>query len=296
MGNPISLYALIDRYAENHEEGLSKGAKDQLRWAVGAWQRWAGKPLTTDDFQRETFNGYVDWLKENRAADTVRTRRGNLLTLWRFAFEEGLTDNAPRKIRRLKKRRTIPTAWTPEEVDHLLEMADQATGRFATTQIPRDVFWRSLILTAWDSALRLGDLLALERTAIVGEKIVVRQSKTGDDVLVMLRPQTLAEIERCCADPPRRLIWPLWCRRDQFYVAFGRLVSDAKIRPGTFKWIRRASITAVERQQRGAGTQHAGHRTRAVTEANYIDPRQLDEDRPQPPPLKRQAPDEPPAT
>lgn len=268
------LSDLLHHYLSGHPFGVSTGHADQLRWSIHAWQKHAGRQLQVADLADEPVNAYLDWLRANRRPDTVRTRRGNILILWHHAYAEGLTDVAPRRIRRLRPVPRQPVAWTPQEVLRLVAVAEGLSGRFWRSPLQRGAWWSSLIRTGYDTGLRLGDLLAVE-THEVAEVMQLVQAKTRRPVAVRLRQATLAAIDQTLADQSRSLVWPLWCGRQTFYEHMRALVRQSGIRPGTFRWLRRAAATACERQQPGSGTVLLGHASCSTTERWYIDRSQL---------------------
>ena len=81
-------------------------------------------------------------------------------------------------------------------------------------------------MAAYDSGLRLGDLLALERQDIWPDGYVsLVQHKTGFSHRAQFRSKTLMLIEECMTDwPQRKLIWPQFARRKRFYEYIRRLV------------------------------------------------------------------------
>ena len=269
------LTELLSQYLANHEYGVTAGHAKQLFYSVVVWQKWAGRPLRVADFTDEGLNGFIDWYRSCRKPDTVRTRRGNLLILWHWAFEEGITDVAPRRIRKLRPSSRMPQAWTVAEVRTLIATAEALPGCLYRTPRRKAAWWASLIRAGYDTSLRLADLLSLP-TAAVGGQIAVIQHKTGRHVAVRLRPATLAAIDQTLADEPRDVVWALWCGRQTFYEHFKRLVAESQIRPGTFRWIRRTAVTQLERVAPGQGTRLAGHTHRSTTENWYIDRSQLD--------------------
>lgn len=274
----MTLCELVAYYASHHPFGLSITSVDQLLYSVHGWQNFAGRTLTVKSFCPPLFNPYIDWLRIHRSADTTRTRRGNLLTLWRYAFDEELTNIPPIRIRRLRRIERAPRAWTTEEVRRLLTVADYQPGYFPVTNLHRGRWFGSLTRTGYDTALRLGDLLALTPRQVADSRIEVVQHKTGRIVWCELRPETIASIARTLADnPDRDLVWPLWGRREAFFRAFRKIVLLSGVRPGSFKWLRRSAITACERVSPGSGTILAGHRSRATTEQWYTDRGQITE-------------------
>jgi hypothetical protein len=270
----VLLSDLLTQYLVQHEYGVSAGHAHQLRTSLAAWQAFAAHQLTVEDLADEPLNAYLDWMRAHRAPDTVRTRRGNLLILWHWAYQEGHTDIAPRRIRRLRPIPRQPTAWTVQEVRALISTAEGLTGYFHGTVRRRSSWWSSLIRAGYDTGLRLGDLLAL-RTVKVGPLISLTQHKTGRPINLQLRPATLAAIDQTLADEPRDLVWPLWGTEETFYGHVRALVRLAGIRPGTFRWLRRSAATQLERIEPGRGTELLGHASRATTETWYIDRSQL---------------------
>ena len=268
------LATLVDHYIRHHPYGVSGGHSRQLRMSVQAWEAFAGRSLELADLQADSLNTYLDWLRANRRPDTVRTRRGNLLILWHHAFDAELTDVAPRRLRKLRPIARMPSAWTLEEVRTLIDEAHRLPGTFWRTKIRRAPWWESLLRAAYDTGLRLGDLLRLSARD-VGASMMIEQHKTGRPVHVSIRPATMALIDQSLADEPRDVIWPLWGGEETFYLHFRRLVAASAIRPGTFRWLRRSAATQLEREQPGRGTELLGHASRRTTEAWYLDRSQL---------------------
>lgn len=266
----MTLTDLLAHYVAHHDYGVSATYHHQLRISVSAIERHAGRSLQTSDLCDELLNSYVDWLRAERKPDTVRTRRGNLLILWRYAWREGIVEQPPRKIRRLRPIQRSPVAWTREEVLQLISTATEQVGTFWNTTTRRAAWWESLIRAAYDTALRLGDLRRISRDD-VRERMLIVQSKTGRPVHVAIRPATVAAIDQTLADSPRELVWQFWASDETFYCHFRQLVKEAGIRPGTMRWLRRTAATQVEMVSPGAGTILLGHSARATTEQWYLD-------------------------
>ena len=257
---------LLARYLAHHPYGVAASTETQLRctWRVYLRDSHSSGP---EAFDCQRVNDWLDELRETRAPDTVRTQRGNLLVVWWWAYREGLVREPPLRVRRLRPISRSPTAWTVEEVRTLIAAAESYQTRPHWTG--------SLIRAAYDTGLRLGDLLSLRRDQ-VGPTLRVTQHKTRRVIHLVLRPETLTAIDRHVAiAPPHILAWPLWGRREAFYRHFNRIVRAADIRPGTFRWLRRTAATQLERIEPGRGTELLGHQSRSTTEAWYIDRGQL---------------------
>lgn len=268
------LSAFVGYYRENSLEQLSDGYVVQLGVAVSLLERFFGDAVKLADLSDDLVNRFCDWLSEaGRAPDTVRGRRNSILCLWREAFQLRILDTAPARIRRIRAHRRLPQAWTQDEVFRLIDyaVADQVAFSNGVT---RGLWFGSLVAAGWDTALRLGDLLAYRVEWLTTQPIRFSQHKTGDDVVVTMSQSTVELAERLAKQTRSALVWPLWANRREFYVQFRKLRDRAGITRGSFKWLRRASITAVEAAG-GNGSIHAGHRSRQVTERHYIDTGQL---------------------
>ena len=268
------LQDFVPRYADTSLDRLSDAYVTQLYTAVRVFEITLGREVRVEELSDQLVNQFTDALYSTRAADTVRTRRASILALWREAFRQELTDKPPMRIRRLKRHRRIVRAWTYEEVRRLMWAANSPT--ILLNGIPSGLFYRSIISVGWDTALRLGDLLTLRYDQIGGRnQIIVDQHKTGDQIICHLSNTSRRLIEESYrSQPHRQLLWPLWAGRDAFYRRMRILVKKAGVSPGTFRYIRRGSITAVEKAG-GDGSLHAGHSSRWVTEHHYLDKSQL---------------------
>lgn len=258
----------LDRYDRTHD--LRPSTLEHYHWVVRSFERFSG-PTRTSGLTGTAVSDWLTWLAaRGRSPWTIKQRRISLLVLWRAAWEDGLAP-ALQPVKRLRPLHHAPTAWTVAEVRLLIAAARR-----------RGLWWESLVRAAYDTGLRIGDVLSL-RADQLGAVLGVSQAKTGLPVLVSLRPATLRAIRRHLAGKTTGPIWPWPYRREALYRSFRRLVTASAIRPGTFRWLRRSAATACERVAPGSGTVLLGHASRATTEAWYIDRTLLD--RPPLPPL-----------
>lgn len=283
---PMLLKEIVDLVLGEREWPVVPGTRNN--WylpAIADFRDYLHRDPSTDDLSRDSVNGWIDYrLQESRLSRyTIKTRRGALLAIWRGLYELDELDAGPQRIRKVRLTQANPIAWSREEVQQLLsyvlhEMPSQAMVK---TGLPRSLFFGSLIAAGYDTALRLGDLLSLEREWIRTDKagagwLQIQQSKTGYMVASRLNPETMLLVDRLVAcNPNRRLIWPLGTRREAFYHAFRKVVLGASIRRGTFRFLRRASTTHIEQIAPGTSHLHAGHVDPAITRRFYIDADQL---------------------
>ena len=267
------LHDYLDRY--NSTRDLRSSTADHYHWVVQSFRHLHGD-LDLTALTADHLTAWLRWLADNgRSPWTIKQRRISLLVLWRSAWLDGLAPPIP-PLRRARPLHYAVQAWTPQEVLQLVAAAERLDGRFCRTGLRRDLWLASLVRTGYDTGLRLGDLLRFPACEMGELPVLVQQSKTRWPTHVRVRPETLCAVRACLADgPPRRLLWPLWGRREAFYRLLRRTVAAAGIRPGTFRWLRRAAATACERDSPGSGTLLLGHQHRSTTEAWYIDRSQL---------------------
>lgn len=275
----VSQYEL-----ENH---ISKGYRVQLEVAARSFERFAERPLRWREVTDDLVNEWLKAEQERASPLTVHGKRRAVLTLWRAAFDSGLVEHLPRRIRQIKCPELKPEAFLLEELKAMLIAADAMKGVYRKIGIEKSLWWRSFLMAKWDVALRLSDMLSLEREWIwPSGTLSLIQQKTGHSHRVKLRPKTLEAIDACMAcNPNRRLIWPLWCQRNRWYGHFRRLRNAAGLSKGTSKWIRRSSASYVEKLQPGMGSRHLGHRSPELFQKHYKDPRICGDDPTLPPEL-----------
>lgn len=289
----LHLSVILDRLILEHEHGLASSTIDCFfKPGLADFERFLQRPGVLTDLNRDTVNRWIIHKTEQHCPPaTIKTRRNAILGLWRFAYEVELLDEEPKRVRKVRLHYAGVDAWTSQEVAALIKTAYAGDDSYlGNTGLPRSLYFASLISTAYDTALRLGDLLALSPKVISMRHrkgyIRVIESKTGKLKQAVVQPYTLRLIEQMLSlRPDRELVWPLWCRREQFYRTFRSLVVSSGIRKGTFRWLRRASITHVEVEQPGLGQKHAGHSDSLTTQRHYTDRNQLAEEVTAPPPL-----------
>lgn len=253
--------------------------------AIADYRDCLGAEPAIEHLCRDCINAWLDKrVSQNKlSCYTIKSRRGAILAIWRAAVEMDLIDSFPTKIRKLKLRRKNPTAWDRDEVQRLFLYAlyGQDDKKMQKTHLSQRLFFASLIAAGYDTAMRLGDLLSLERDWIRTDKsgagwLSIEQSKTGIMVSCRINPSTMILIDRLYADNPnRRLIWPLGVRRESLYRQIRAIVKESGIRCGTFRFLRRASATHIEMRAPGTSFRHAGHSDPATTRRFYLDAEQL---------------------
>ena len=259
----------------------------QLVMVADLFERWAGGPVPLEQLDEASVSA---WLRDYSATvkpATVRSKKNQILALWRAAADDGLCEEpSARRVRRVRVPAQVVTAWTREEVEQLLRAAAGLPRRHRCG-LSRAAWFDLAIRVAWDSGLRWGDLITLRVDAVRPDGTTVVQSKTGRVVSFRLSPATLEALAATLRDCPRALVCPWPASHETFTDQVRLLVARAGIRAGTWKWIRRGSGTDVELQADGAGHRHLGN-TRAVFDAHYGDQTILGRRTPAPRELLRQ--------
>jgi integrase len=268
----MKLTEYVSRYELRHDIRPSTAA--QLRVVARLFTAWAG----ADDLSALADDAVNAWLlrrkNDGRSPRTVKGNRISLLMLWRSAAREGLVGQ-PQFIRVVKCPESVIEGYDARQMRALIDAADRMRGNFVGTRIDKRRWWRSLLLSYWDTSLRLGDLFSIERAWIVPQprgvgSLSIVQQKTGGVTRHFLRKRTMAAIDTCMKSPNdgRRLIWSMPFGRRAFYRAFKRLAESAGL-GGTSKYIRRGSSSEVERIAPGMGSIHLGHKSPDLFRKSY---------------------------
>ncbi len=262
---------MLQEYVSRYELSRDVTADyiEQLAIACKRLEQFSGKQLDLCDLNDDLVNRWLMHLKEFQAPQTARNKRRAVLTIWKAASDEGFC-KPHGKIRSVKVPEKIVEGWSASEASKLLATAAEMKGNQRKVGVPKWLYWTSFIMAAWDSALRLGDLLQLERRDIwpapngAGTLCIVMR-KTGRQIHLTLRPATMQAIDASMAHGGKRcLIWPLGGHREAWYRQFGRLVAKAGL-VGTSRYLRRGASSEAEAVNPGAGPRLLGHRDNGET-------------------------------
>jgi integrase len=273
LGSALTLREYVAVYATQRQIGPE--TVRQYRVAVGRLEEWAGAGVRLDELSELLVSHWLRHLETIVAPATARSKRNQILSLWRAAAAEYLCNPPMRAVRASRVPWIARECWELPEVLKLLRAASWARGRHPCG-IRRADWWDLAIRVAWDSGLRWGDLVTLQAGDIDRGLAVIRQSKTSAPVAIRLHESTQARIAQSLAEAPREILLPWVASRETFAKQLKVLVRRAGIRPGTWKWLRRGSATNVEAQAPGRGfaARHLGHAPGSrIAEINYICPR-----------------------
>lgn len=278
----MTLDSLCGQYAL--ERDIAPDTAKWLGYVANNYGRWLKHAATVADLADSPLNEWLAALiADGLSRRTVRGYRGAIVMLWRYAYELGSLEHLPRRLRKIKVDPLVPCAWSEDELVRLLEQAIGFAGAYRCG-VRRSTFWVALILAIWDTGLRIGDLLRLDRSQVNDDGVgTVVQRKTNWPIVFQLSPRTLALLKEVTQDDRATIFGGVICRKTVF-VTFKRIATAAGLAGGTKK-IRKSGATAVERATPGAAMAYLGHRTPGLAYQYYVDPRLVGEKKPMPPPL-----------
>jgi len=229
-------------------------------------------PWTAGDLRPERIDAYLTEALNHWSPSTVANHRRMLGTLMRFAASEGLVDRSiPRPLRRVKRPPPAPRAWSHAEIIQLLGACKKLPGG---RKCRHAALMRAWILVAYSTGLRLGDLLQIRYDQMRGQRILVRQHKTGTPHCVHVDDNAMRAIHALPKLGPR-IFGDLICRDK--VLSQMRLLARLSGIPGSTKFLRRSGATYCEAGGKDARI-HLGHRTGAM-KVHYVDPLLLAEER-----------------
>lgn len=261
------LAEVLKDYLDTH--WLADRTAEQYRVALSVFEHWHGSPPLIDMITRELLMRFLRDYSKNRSAKTVNDKRQVLLTLCRHAGK-------PLSVPKLKEVRRTPTAWSLDDLTRLLKACDRARlWSYEHRKMWQPLHWRALVLTCYDTSLRIGCLLFVSRSCCDltrGTLLVPGElQKQRCDTLHRLHPQTCEVLRKL---PPHDLLFPWPMRREQIWVWLGRILEDAGLpasRRDKFHKLRRTSYSHVYRELGPlAASRHAGHTTDMSD--HYLDP------------------------
>lgn len=227
-----------------------KGTVEKPKPLAGAWQQWIESygldtvtPETIDlyedvgrDFHRhlsgdpylpavkdidaDMVSDYLAALQAVNARSTLKKKRAVIHAFFQHAVAHGWTDKNPvTRMKKGKKRKDAAPAtsrqpFTPDEFKQLLKHAP-------------DDFWRWMILAAFYTGQRMGDLITIEARQISVEKGIMQwtQGKTGKQVAVPIHASFQKQIEKILKRGSGHL-WPDQAR--EYMTSKGRSAPFSK--------------------------------------------------------------------
>lgn len=282
MNGSMSLVRYVDVYLSCRDVSAIYAAT--LRAHARAFEAYCKREIKIDEITCDLVNEWLSELKARSfAIHSIDTQRRHLLAIWRSAFDDGLNNNPPLRVKKLRKPRLIVVAYSHAEIRSLLSAAAQLKGRHTNGNFRRD-FWRAMIHAAYCTGLRRSDLLTIFKSQVQSDGTLhTIQHKTGYSVCVRLSPDALMFASRLKCPNGLLLPWPY--RKDALAPRFKMICRKAGVNRGSLKWIRRSAASYAEKANPGAGARLLGHRGEQVFRQHYEDPTITRQNPFMPPPL-----------
>ncbi len=256
---------------------LRERSVEQLRVSVRVFAIFLGEEPRLGDLSRSTVHRFIDWLLANRAPDTAWNKRKDLLTLWKWSFEEGLIAERPERIKQVRKPRRDPDAWTREELRQILLATSEMPGTLPNG-VPMAVFFKALVLVLYSTGLRISAALNLPN-AIAADGTIYASAGTQKSNYHEQKTLQPAAIKACrdirryltnARREKRLLPWPY--HRNTLSTWWRRLMKHAGIEPhrrnGTQK-MRRTAASWLESASPGSATRFLGHSSPELAQISH---------------------------
>ncbi len=235
---------------------------------------------------------FNEWLAGLTQSPTTRGNyRRMALRLWSHSL--GSQQAYPsRGLNRVKQRLAPPVAWGPDELSHLISVASMKRGTLCDRvrrhgpECQQGLFWSAWILVGYETGLRFGDLHALNKSQLRGNRLFVVVNKTGVPLGKVLSGAALGYVTELLNLSPDGTIFKWALSRRNIFLKFSALCLEAGL-GGSSKFLRRSGATAVEIAQPGSASGFLGHLSGSgLAKKHYLDPTLLAEKAAVPPPIR----------
>lgn len=276
----MTLQQLFDDfYRPLRLRGRSHNTSRLYGCTIRSFSKWLTYPATIQDLTDLTLSRFLEHRATYRSPYTAEKERTQLLSLWRFAADRGLLADRP-CVPPAPLPDRIPQAWTVEQLQALMRAAAATRGYIG--EVPAGTWYSALLNVLWESAERIGAVLACRPCDFVQPLLTVQAEyrKGGKrDRTYRLSPATCDLLEQ--ARGKRRLLeWPqnpgyLWAKYKDV-VARAGLGHDRKC---GFHQLRRSAASHYAALG-GDAVKLLDHSSPRITHRWYLDRRLTDRDPP----------------
>ncbi len=275
----VALYAL--------ERGRTGRSLENLHHVLNSFEKWLGRESYWPDLTTDNLIGWgLAQFTAKLDPETIRSRRTTIIGIWRWGHGLDYITSLPGRLPKIKVPDKPPECWDKTVLkEKVIDAATKIPGRMRRDRKIR----RAMVAEAWmragySTGFRFDDLHHLRRDAIADSGLVaIVQAKTGNQVVGHLNAKALAAVRRILSDNREHVFCDLINRRN-LQGMVRQVVTLAGVK-GSTKWLRRTGATWCEIETPGSAMQFLGHKTPGLAWKHYIDPRFVQKNKPQPPPL-----------
>lgn len=261
LHDALSLYLRSVEASPRYQESLRRTVKKLALYLLVHVRQL--EPLAINDFLSRVPVGQT----------TKSNYRREILTLWRWAWNEGLTPVPPVKVKKVSPARKAPQAWSVGELNCLLDRAE-ADDTIVNCLFPH--IRRCHILPAWiavgfETGLRLTDMLNLREENIRRQTVVLTAHKTGKVTVREIGAYAMARCQFLLKNSPDGSLFS-WITPRRRALLLWRSFLDQNGIAGSSKWLRRSAATELERTAPGTATRFLDHSAPHLARLHYVDP------------------------
>lgn len=264
----IQLPELARQYIDSHR--MSKGYARMLRHAAEK----LGESGIGDSTQltASSLNTFLDARPSCESDHTRCNLRRQILTMWRWGFEEHMIAAKPERVRKIQFVLESPVAWSFEQLCQLLSIAEKDECVVSMKWCLR----RCDVLPCWirvgyESGLRFSDIHLLTKKHFRNGCLCRAASKTQKATIKKITADTQLSIDAMFARSPDGTLFKWALPRRLATVTWTAFLEEHSIE-GSSKYLRRTGATYIENEQPGAATAFLGHSDPRLAKKHYLDP------------------------
>ena len=261
----MRLTDLLVLYTGSHE--CSDRYRESLRRTVRQAEK-AGVQ-TVSDLQPGVVNRFLSEL--STSATTRQNVRRELLTLWRWAFEEGIIEAPPLRVMKIRTVAKPVEAWSLSDLRLMLARAEGDQTRIGGKANRRICEWLpGWIVIAYDTALRFSDVLALRDSNLRNGCIAGTAHKTGKALVRPLSAFGQEWAQRLIAESPDGSLFTWFLTRRRALLSIRGFLDRQRVR-GSSKYLRRTCATYIEMRSPGESWRYLQHSVPTLVQRHYVD-------------------------
>ena len=264
---------LIDLYAPLRS--LSAKSVYNYGCTIAALEAFLGHAPSLDDLVELTVARFLAHRARERAVATAAKDRAQLRALHEFAARRKLCDHWP-QYPPIRVPERVPQAWFSSEMQRLLDAAGQE--KTVIDGIQGGLYWRALLLLAYDTAERATALTSLRWRDVQGRHVLFpAETRKGGrrDIIREIGEDTLAALEAIRGDRGLEdAVFPWPRTKTYLWKRLGIILERAGLPHGRrdkFHRIRRT--TASYYAAAGGSAQTLLDHADPATTRKYLDPR-----------------------
>lgn len=232
---------------------------------------WCGQAPIPGGLGEDLLSDWLEAIEGLWSPRTVCNHRNNVLTVLRFASDEGACrEPNARRVRRVRIPEPDPQAWSNEQLASFFDAAGRLKGTCPSRpKLKRASYLLALAGAAYDSALRRGDLFRVQRAWIAGDgSIRLRQGKTAEPHVCGLTPHVRQLVLLIPYEFPLK-----WTGKSKDYSDLWKEARDAAgIASGGLHQMRKNAATDVWEEDPELVQRFLGHKTPGMWKY-YVDRR-----------------------